>query len=146
MTPPKQPPPGVETTPGGAVVSLKEAALRLKKDPRTLIRAITNGEIRGGAMPRPERLRWYVYADELPPEPGAALPSPPDARIEDLRAQVVSLSEVNRLLIAAQQELLAADQLKAEASDKYREAARLYSDALLQFMTPGHLGELTDQR
>jgi hypothetical protein len=143
MTPPKHPPPGVETTPGGSVVPLKEAATRLKKDPRTLIRAITNGEIRGGAMPRPERLRWYVYADELP-QHTEPLPSPPDARLEDLRAQVVSLSEANRLLIAAQQELLQADQLKADASDKYRTVARLYSDALLQFMTPGHLGELTD--
>ena len=144
MTPPKQPPPGVETTPGGSVVSLKEAATRLGKDPRTLIRAITNGEIRGGAMPRPERLRWYVYADELPPETGT-VPTPPDSRLEDLRAQVISLAEANRLLIAAQQELLEADQLKADASDKYRSVARLYSDALLQFMTPGHLGELTDQ-
>jgi hypothetical protein len=144
MTPPKQPPPGVETTPGGPVVSLKEAAERLKKDPRTLIRAITNGEIRGGAMPRPERLRWYVYADELPQD-AAPVPPPPDARLEDLRAQVISLSEANRLLIAAQQELLEADQLKADASDKYRAVARHYSDALLQFMTPGHLGDLTDQ-
>lgn len=144
MTAPKQPPPGVETTPGGPVVSLKEAAARLKKDPRTLIRAITNGELRGGAMPRPERLRWYVYVDELPPE-GPATPPATDSRLEDLRAQVISLSEANRLLIAAQQELLEADQLKADASDKYRAVARLYSDALLQFMTPGHLGELTDQ-
>ena len=144
MTPPKQPPPGVETTPGGPVVSLKEAAERLKKDPRTLIRAITNGEIRGGAMPRPERLRWYVYADELPQDT-APVPPPSDARLEDLRAQVISLSEANRLLIAAQQELLEADQLKADASDKYRAVARHYSDALLQFMTPGHLGDLTDQ-
>jgi hypothetical protein len=145
MTQPKQPPPGVETTPGGTVVSLKEAAARLNKDPRTLIRAITTGEIRGGAMPRPERLRWYVYADELPPPPGA-VSAPPDARIEDLRAQVISLSEANRLLIAAQQDLLDADQSTHEASDKYRAAARSYLDALAQFMTPGHLGELADLR
>ena len=38
------------------------------KDPRTIIRAITAGQIRGGAEPRPQRLRWYVYADQLPPE------------------------------------------------------------------------------
>src|SRR5260221_280898 len=65
MTQPKQPPPGVETTPQGPVVSLQEAATRLGKDPRTVIRAITGGEIRGGAVPRPERLRWYVFVDAL---------------------------------------------------------------------------------
>ena len=92
-------------------MSLQEAAARLKKDPRTVIRAITAGEIRGGAMPRPERLRWYVYADELPAEPGTAAAAPAaDAVVEDLRAQIVSLTEANRLLIAAQQELLEADQ------------------------------------
>jgi hypothetical protein len=144
MTQPKQPPPGVETTPGGPVVPLSEAAARLNKDPRTLIRAITRGTIRGGAMPRPERLRWYVYADELPTEP-APSPTPPDTRVEDLRAQLISMTEANRLLIAAQQDLLDADQSTSEASDKYRAAARSYLDALAQFMTPGHLGELTDQ-
>jgi hypothetical protein len=158
MTQPKQPPPGVETTPGGPVVSLAEAAARLNKDPRTLMRAITNGTIRGGAMPRPERLRWYVYTDELPTESSAA-PTPPDARVDDLRAQVVSLAEANRLLIAIHQDLLDAGQSakeaadlaiesankSSEASDKYRAVARSYADALSQFMTPGHPGELTEQ-
>ena len=78
MTQPKQPPPGVETTPGGPVVSLSEAATRLGRDPRTIIRAIKASEIRGGALPRPERLRWYVYADELPPLPGGV---PPHRRV-----------------------------------------------------------------
>ena len=76
MTQPKQPPPGVETEPQGPVVPLQEAATRLGKDPRTVIRAITAGEIRGGAMPRPERLRWYVYADALPSQtPAPASPA-----------------------------------------------------------------------
>jgi hypothetical protein len=145
MTQPKQPPPGVETTPQGLVVPLKEAAARLGKDPRTVIRAITAGEIRGGAMPRPERLRWYVYADELPPEPGTVSPPPPAAgALEDLRAQIISLTEANRLLIAAQQDLLDADQASHGAAEKYRAAARSYLDALAQFMTPGHLGDLAD--
>jgi hypothetical protein len=158
MTQPKQPPPGVETTPRGPTVPLAEAAERLGKDPRTLIRAITNGTVRGGAMPRPERLRWYVYADELSAEDSAS-PPPPDARVEDLQAQVISLAEANRLLIAVQQDLLdagrsakeAADMAieaarrSSEASDKYRAAAQNYADALSQFMTPGHLGGLTDQ-
>ena len=145
MTQPKQPPPGVETTPGGAVVSLSDAAKRLGKDPRTIIRAITTGEIRGGAMPRPERLRWYVYADELPPPPGAAPPPPPSADVDELRAQIVSLTEANRLLIAAQQDLLDADRSTNDAADKYRAVARNYLDALAQFMTPGNLGALADQ-
>ena len=145
MTQPKLPPPGVETTPGGPVVSLSEAAKRLGKDPRTIMRAITTGEIRGGAMPRPERLRWYVYADELPPPPGAAPPPPPSADVDELRAQIVSLTEANRLLIAAQQDLLDADRSTNDAADKYRAVARNYLDALAQFMTPGNLGALADQ-
>lgn len=142
MTQPKQPPPGVETSPQGDVVFLQEAAARLGKDPRTLIRAITSGELRGGAMPRPERLRWYVYTDQLPVLPGIVSTPPADAVVQDLRAQVVSLTETNRLLIAAQQELLDADQSSHAASEKYRAAARHYLDALAQFMTPGHLGDL----
>ena len=145
MTQPKLPPPGVETTPGGPVVSLSDAAKWLGKDPRTIMRAITTGEIRGGAMPRPERLRWYVYADELPPLPGAAPPPPPSADVDELRAQIVSLTEANRLLIAAQQDLLDADRSTNEAADKYRSVARDYLDALAQFMTPGNLGALADQ-
>jgi hypothetical protein len=127
-------------------VSLSEAAKRLGKDPRTIIRAIKAGEIRGGAMPRPERLRWYVYTNELPPLPGApAPPPPPGGDVDDLRAQIVSLTEANRLLIAAQQDLLDADRSTNEAADKYRAVARDYLDALAQFMTPGNLGELAGQ-
>lgn len=142
MTQPKLPPPGVEMAPQGPVVSLQEAATRLGKDPRTVIRAIKAGELRGGAMPRPERLRWYVYADALP---GDAPPAPPVAADSgDLRAQIVSLSEANRLLIAAQQELLDADRATNDAAEKYRAVARNYLDALAQFMTPGHLGDMAD--
>ena len=144
MTQPKQPPPGVETEPQGPVVPLQEAATRLGKDPRTVIRAITAGEIRGGAMPRPERLRWYVYADALPGRTPAPAPPASDAVVEDLRAQIVSLSEANRLLIAAQQELLDADRATNDAAEKYRAVARNYLDALGQFMMPGHLGDLAD--
>src|SRR5712664_1660256 len=133
MTQPKQPPPGVETTPGGSVVSLAEAVKRLDKDPRTIIRAITAGEIRGGAMPRPQRLRWYVYADELPRQPGATPGPPAGPEVDELRAQLVSMTETNRLLIAAQQDLLDADRSTAEGADKYRAVARNYLDALAQF-------------
>jgi hypothetical protein len=144
MTQPKQPPPGVETEPQGPVVPLQEAATRLGKDPRTVIRAIKAGDIRGGAMPRPERLRWYVYADALPGQTPTAPTVAADAVVEDLRAQIVSLSEANRLLIAAQQDLLDADRATNDAAEKYRAVARNYLDALGQFMTPGHLGDLAD--
>jgi hypothetical protein len=144
MTQPKQPPPGVETAPQGPVVSLQEAATRLGKDPRTVIRAIKAGEIRGGAMPRPERLRWYVYADALPGETPTTTAVAPVGVDEDLRAQNVSLSEANRLLIASQQELLDADRATNDAAEKYRAVARNYLDALAQFMTPGHLGDMAD--
>ena len=147
MSEPKTPPAGVETEPQGPVVPLKEAASRLGKDPRTLIKAITAGRLRGGALPRPERLRWYVYADELPAAAGAAVAvySPADALVEDLRSQVVSLAEANRLLIAAQQDLLDAGDADQGSAAKYRAAARRYLDALGQFMTPGHLGDMVDQ-
>jgi hypothetical protein len=137
MSQPKQVPPGVETTPTGPHVSLQEAAERLGRDPRTLIRAITAGELRGGAIPRPQRLRWYVYEDALPGLPPS--PTPVSAsELDDLRAQLVTQVEVNRLLIAAQQNLLAGE----SAAEKYRAAAQHYLDALAQFVTPGHLGEL----
>ena len=142
MTERKLPPPGVETTPGGPVVSLAEAAPRLNKDPRTLIARITRGELRGGAEPRPKRLRWYVYADELPTPP-ATSDSASTTAVDELRAQLMSQIEANRLLIAAQQDLLEVD---ATVADKYRGVARRYLDALSQFMTPGHLGELTVDR
>ncbi|MFC5334083.1 hypothetical protein [Mycobacterium branderi] len=121
---------------------LSEAAARLNKDPRTVIRAITTGRIRGGALPRPERLRWYVYEDELPGRPAPTPPPVSDALVDDLRAQLVSQMEANRLLIAAQQELLAADENTRGAAERYRAAAQQYLDALSQFVTPGHLGDL----
>ncbi|MFB1298502.1 hypothetical protein ACAG24_023600 [Mycobacterium sp. pW049] len=145
MSQPKQPPPGVETEPQGDVVPLQEAAARLGKDPRTLIKAITAGQVRGGAMPRPERLRWYVYTSELPPLPGTGPALAVDARqVQDLQAQIVSLQETNRLLIAAQQDLLDAGQAGSDLADRYRAVASRYLDALGQFMTPGHLGDLAD--
>ena len=76
------------------------------------------------------------------PEGPTATPPAPD--VQDLRAQVVSLSEANRLLIAAQQELLDADRATNDAAEKYRAVARSYLDALAQFMTPGHLGDMAD--
>ncbi|WP_156296870.1 hypothetical protein [Mycobacterium paragordonae] len=137
----KQVPDGVETTPSGPHVSLREAAAALNKDPRTLIRAITAGELRGGAIPRPERLRWYVYRDQLPGEAGPSPAPPSSSEVDDLRARLVTQVEVNRLLIAAQQNMLAGE----STAERYRAVAQNYLDALAQFVTPGHLGQLADQ-
>ena len=71
--------------------------------------------------------------------------NPAGGDVDNLRAQIVSLTEANRLLIAAQQDLLDADRATNAATDKYRAVARNYLDALAQFMTPGNLGELADQ-
>lgn len=130
--------------PTGAIVLLPEAVKRLGKDRRTVIKDIENGVLRGGAMPRPERLRWYVYEDALPARSG--LVAPPsvvvpaeNSDLANARAEIIALREANRLLIAAQQDLLEAD---STAAERYRSVARTYLDALSQFMTPGHLGEL----
>jgi hypothetical protein len=165
---PRQPPPGVESVPQGHVVSLQEAAAWLGKERRTLIRWIVAGRIRGGATPRAQRLRWYVYADELAnywaPSTTATTPDADSdglrSQIEDLRAQAeglrsqvedlrrqdeearsqnVSLKEANGILIAAQQNLLDTEQ---GSVDRYRDLARSYLDALAQFMSPGTIAEL----
>lgn len=134
----------METVPTGAIVFLPEAVKRLGRDRRTVIKEIENGVLRGGAMPRPERLRWYVYEDALPSQPGTVVAAnvvqtEDNSDLANARAEIIALREANRLLIAAQQDLLEAD---STAAERYRSVARTYLDALSQFMTPGHLGEL----
>lgn len=109
-----------------------------------MVRWIKSGRLRGGAIPRPERLRWYVYEDALPArDVGDAVAVDRIAgsdEVAELRAQLIAQREANRLLLIAQQELLEVD---ASTADRYRSIARVYLDALGQFMTPGHIGELT---
>ncbi|MFV8161387.1 hypothetical protein ACNQVK_04600 [Mycobacterium sp. 134] len=126
-------------------MTVTEAAERLGKDRRTVVKEIENGVLRGGAMPRPERLRWYVYEDALPSQLGpvttpSVVAATENSDLANARAEIIALREANRLLIAAQQDLLEAD---STAAERYRSVARTYLDALSQFMTPGHLGELT---
>ena len=61
------------------------------------------------------------------------MPTPLDTRVEYLRAQVISLMEANRMLIADQQDFLDADQSTHEAAGRYRAVARNYLDALALF-------------
>jgi hypothetical protein len=148
---PNEPPPGVETTPTGPVVSLYAAAPRLGKDWRTLKRAIIAGDLRGGASQRGQRLRWYVYEDQLPSSGPAAgsLSGGHDAQ------QLATQMQVNRLILGAQQNLLEAqeDLLAGNAAaERYRAAARgyhaaaqKYRDALALLLAPEDPGELLDQ-
>ena len=106
MRQPKEPPAGVETTPHGTVVPLREAARVLQRDHRSLINAIKAGTMRGGAIPNPQRLRWYVYADELtkqarPDEAAAA------AQSRDLRAEIDELRAQNEGVRAQNEDLRA---------------------------------------
>lgn len=95
---------------GRPVTSVPEAARILGRDPRTLRRMITSGEIEGGAASGRHRRQWFVYTDQLPPF--AAPATAPDARSEqgelaalraenaDLRARAVAAEEGERLLLA----------------------------------------------
>ena len=44
----------------------------------------------------------------------------------------------------AQQDVLDAGAAGGDAAQKYRAVAQRYLDALGQFMTPGHLGDMSD--
>ncbi|MBS1693076.1 MAG: hypothetical protein JST91_12725 [Actinobacteria bacterium] len=170
----KYPPENVETVPTRRdVVGLRDAARALGKDPRTVRNAIIAGRIRGGAEPYPERLRWYVYPDQLPDQAQgddlAAAAGPVGAQesttrliaeqqavIADQRAQIVALEHNNRLLATAVDDLLDALEEYKAGGHSYREAAghfqsaadgiasslRKHRDALAQYTTPGHLGDL----
>lgn len=50
--------------------------------------AIVSGKIRGWARTRPQRLRWFVYADQLP---GAGQVSDAGSEVAALRAEVAEL-------------------------------------------------------
>jgi len=131
----KQPPPGVETFPTSRdFVYLREAARRLGRDHRTVQTMIKRGILRGGAEPHPQRLRWYVYTDQLPTNTTAAQPvqpaaSPPTpatsaalspeivAQLADQAAEIATLKHNNRLLTAAVGDLL-------EAFDNYKAGAQ----------------------
>lgn len=159
----KFPPAGVETQPTGEVVPLRDAARIFRKDHRTIRSAIIDGRIRGGAQPHAQRLHWYVYADQLPVDPfnshQPAHPEPASApadRYAELQGQVASLTEALSLALASEAEILSAmDDYKAaadgyrmagqkfqSAADGFRGALLKHRDALAQFVTPGHIGDL----
>lgn len=63
----KSPPPGVPGAPDPSrpFLSLSEAARLLSKDKRTVQAQILSRDIDGGATPRPQRLQWWVYLDQV---------------------------------------------------------------------------------
>jgi hypothetical protein len=87
----RYPPAGVATEPAPdrPYVPLKEASRRRHMDRRTLQAAVISGEIEGWARPGPQRLRWYVYEDQLAPLPPRL--GPPGDDIAQLRREVAEL-------------------------------------------------------
>jgi hypothetical protein len=171
---------------GRPVIGAGEAARILRRDVRTVRRMVESGDLDGGATAGPTKKRWYVYADQIPAAlamatPTQHLPSSPSTggdEVADLKAEIVTLKEVNRLLTASNALSLAAledykaaadgyrkaaDGYRASAegnqaaADGYREAAQKYQsaadgfhgalvhhrDAVAQYTTPGHLGDLS---
>jgi hypothetical protein len=181
----------IDPAPDRPFIALKDAARRQHIDRRTLQNAVVAGDVDGWARPGPQRLRWYVYEDQLSTTPPAGGGEPQDsapadanevaglrrevaalrAQVEtlaqqgggvdipraietarkelraelgeitesavaDLRAHIVTLTETNLLLLEAQEELGSVATTLDSVAQKYRRA-------LTQFMTPGHVGELT---
>lgn len=155
----RHPPSGVpsEPTSGRAYVPLRDAARLLHLDRRTLQAMVVSGGIQGWARPSPQRLRWFVYEDQLSADATGPSASPEVAKllsqvaalrtelaqmsqavesVADLRAQIVALTETNLLLLGAQEDLGVVASTMDAAAQKYRQALGL-------FMTPGHPGALT---
>lgn len=140
--------------PGRSVMTAREAARYLRKDPRTVRRMIETGQLAGYASTTGERRRWYVYIDQLGPGTPIAGPhslgrqrttSAPDVHAEnarlrrensDLRAQLTSTEDAYRTVLAEQatmQEALveyqqSVDQMLAGTSS-YRDAAHQFQNA-----------------
>lgn len=177
----------IETSPqsGRPVMTAREAARHLRKDPRTIQRMIEAGELAGGAHPGPQRRRWYVYADQFNRGPAQAVTTgveqagnvatERDRLLQEnaeLRAELVSTKEAYRVVLASQaamREALTDYQQSVDAvlagttafrdaaahfqaavaglqssNTKLNEVAGSYSDALHQYLIPGHPGGLED--
>lgn len=128
----KYPPAAVPREPasGRRFVALKDAARRLHMDRRTLQSAVIAGEIQGWARPGLQRLRWYVYEDQLPTTTSAATEGPEGAgqlggsddvaglrrEVAELRAQVQTLQQGPGSVDVAQAIASARNELRAEVT------------------------------
>lgn len=101
--------------PGRPVMTAREAARLLRKDPRTIQRMIEAGELDGGAHQGPQRRRWFVYADQFNRPSTESTPASQTAvgdvaaerdrlllENADLRAELISTQEAYRLVLASQ--------------------------------------------
>lgn len=104
----RYPPPGVSDIPeeGRPILSLSEAARLLGKDKRTVQSRIVSGGIEGGATPRPQRLQWWVYLDQVVDQivstterRGRSTPRAYASEVDCLRSANLMLIETNRALM-----------------------------------------------
>lgn len=118
----KYPPAGVprEPAPDRRSVALKDAARRLHMDRRTLQSAVIAGEIHGWARPGLQRLRWYVYEDQLPATTSAPSDGPEgtarSAGSDDVAALRRELAELRAQVQTLQQGAGSVDVTQAIAS------------------------------
>ncbi len=133
--------------PGRPVMTAREAARVLRRDPRTIKRMIQTGELAGGADSRGQRRQWYVYTDQIqaPAFTRAAAEADSGLRAEnqrlrdenaDLHARLISSEESYRLVLASQstmREALADYQRSVDdllaGTDAFREAAVRFQSA-----------------
>lgn len=106
----------IETSPepGRPVMTAREAARVLQRDPRTIRRMIRSGELAGGADPGGQRRRWYVYTDQISSSGHkGSRPADADSSLQadnqrlrdenaDLRARLISSEEAYRVVLASQ--------------------------------------------
>ncbi|GAC49615.1 hypothetical protein GOACH_15_01080 [Gordonia aichiensis NBRC 108223] len=124
----KTPPPGVPGAPdpNRPYLSLSEAARLLSKDKRTVQAQILNRDIEGGATPRPQRLQWWVYLDQVLERiaPGMEAHSPPTVA-ESSESADDRLLQANVKLIETNLALLDVLRANRKAQHNHRAARQL---------------------
>lgn len=136
----------VAPEPGRPVMTAREAARLLRKDPRTVQRMIESGELAGGAQPCAQRRRWYVYADQFnrpAAETARARPvTADDVAVErdrliqenaELRAELISTREAYRLVLASQATMRDALNDYQRSVDDVLAGANAFRDAAAHF-------------
>lgn len=137
----------IETSPqpGRPVMTAREAARLLRKDPRTIQRMIDSGELAGGAHLGPQRRRWYVYADQFG-RPGEAvnkeLERSDSVEIErdrllrenaELRAELISTRDAYHVVLASQATMREAIADYQRSVDEILTGTNAFRDAAVHF-------------
>lgn len=133
--------------PGRPVMTAREAARLLRKDPRTVQRMIASGELAGGAQPGAQRRRWYVYADQFSRPPAQITEAPitsedvaadRDRLVQEnaeLRAELVSTREAYRVVLASQAIMRDALTDYQASVDEILAGTNAFRDAAAHFQT-----------